>query len=123
MYATVRTQAHRLARGVLHCLHTGGVIGLPISFEYNLYNTVKYYQFIVSCVESCVNNPVFNIWQWHPSILGSIPICFANNPRPCQITSYRCVFSHSEGIPHSVKRACSISLSKESIAIQDSMLT
>ena len=35
--ATVPTQAHRLARGALHCLYTGGAaIGVPISFEYKL---------------------------------------------------------------------------------------
>ena len=90
MYATVPTQAHRLARGVLHCLHTGGAIGVPISFEYNL---IQYCKILpihsISCVESCVNNPVFNIWQSPPisSDFRVHSVYFENKARPHQITS------------------------------------
>ena len=40
------------ARGFVHCLHTGGAIGVPVSFEYSLIHTIKYYQFIVYCVSN-----------------------------------------------------------------------
>ena len=43
MHATVPTQSASKARGGLHCLHTGRVIGESISFEDSLiHNTVKY---------------------------------------------------------------------------------